>query len=123
MSGSEESDNEGPEYMLRPASFSVQTCLELIYSGALSKDQIKRESKLLLHPKIIEALQKVPVTRSISSFLDKSNPKGPLPAALDARQTLLLDKLKQFFECLIDDNIVDFRQGISTRVCKLPQKN
>ena len=114
MSGSEEPDNEGPEYMLRPASFSVQTCLELINSGALSTDQIKRESKLLLHPKIIEALPNLPVTRNITSFLDKSNPKGPLPAALDARQTFLLDKLKQFFECLIDGNFVDFRQGIST---------
>ena len=61
MSGSEEPDNEGPEYMLRPASFSVQTCLELINSGALSTDQIKRESKLLLHPKIIEALPNLPV--------------------------------------------------------------
>ncbi|KAL5247112.1 hypothetical protein ACHWQZ_G019092 [Mnemiopsis leidyi] len=114
MSCSEEPDIEGPEYMLRPASFSVQTCLELINSGALSIHQINRESKLLLHPKIIEALPEVPVTRSISSFLDKTNPKGPLPAALEARQTFLIDKLKQFFECLIDDNFVDFRKGIST---------
>ena len=90
--------------MLRPTSFSVQTCLELVNSGALTLQQVNRESKLLLHPKIVEELPEVPVTRNLSSFLDKSNPKGPLPAALDARKAFLTDKLKQFFECLTDDN-------------------
>ena len=109
-------DSSSPDYMLRPTSFSVQTCLELVNSGALTLQQVNRESKLLLHPKIVEELPEVPVTRNLSSFLDKSNPKGPLPAALDARKAFLTDKLKQFFECLTDDNFVEFSKGISTNV-------
>ena len=116
MSGIE---GPSPDFMLRPTSFSVQTCLELVSSGALTLHQVNRESKLLLHPKIVKDLPEVPVTRSLSSFLDKTNPKGPLPAALDARRAFLTDKLKQFFECLTDGNFVEFRKGISTLTLNL----
>ena len=77
-----ESEVDSPEsnFMLRPTTFSVQTCYELVKDGKLGLEQITRESKLLLHPELLKDVPTVRVTRSMSSQsgTPESNPH-PLP--------------------------------------------
>ena len=117
-----------PHTSLRPVTFSIQTCLELLRDNKLGTEQINRESKLILDPEVFKDMPRTVITDEPTGRVTRSQSLSQtltpvvIKRSIDARVDFKRDKLLEFFGYLVDSNLVNFRDSITCLTSNLARE-